>query len=114
MYPPKKIFVGIHLNCIIGAIQMDTQKICVSVEIPNVINFQSDFSIIESNVFSVIHGQDYRQQFHAHLTRKFDYLQIKQYWYFFVCLILILYVPVNNFSVMSGRVFLGWTSTKQG
>ena len=27
---------------------------------------------------------------------------------------LILYIPVNNFSVMSGRVFLGWTSTKQG
>ena len=25
----------------------------------------------------------------------------------------ILYVPVNNFSVMSGPVFLGWTSTKQ-
>ena len=27
---------------------------------------------------------------------------------------LILYVPVNNFSVMLGQVFLGWTSTKQG
>ena len=27
---------------------------------------------------------------------------------------LILNVPVNNFSVMSGWVFLGWTSTKQG
>ena len=27
---------------------------------------------------------------------------------------LILYFPVNNFSVMSGWVFLGWTSTKQG
>ena len=26
----------------------------------------------------------------------------------------ILYVRVNNFSVMSRRVFLGWTSTKQG
>ena len=26
---------------------------------------------------------------------------------------LILYVPVINFSVMWGRVFLGWTSTKQ-
>ena len=26
---------------------------------------------------------------------------------------LILYVPVNNLSVMSGRVSLGWTSTKQ-
>ena len=25
---------------------------------------------------------------------------------------LILYLPVNNFSVMSGQVFLGWTSTK--
>ena len=25
---------------------------------------------------------------------------------------LILYIPVNNCSVMSGRVFLGWTSTK--
>ena len=25
-----------------------------------------------------------------------------------------LYIPVNNFSVMSGRVFLGLTSTKQG
>ena len=27
---------------------------------------------------------------------------------------LIFYVIVNNFSVMSRRVFLGWTSTKQG
>ena len=26
----------------------------------------------------------------------------------------ILYVPVNNFTVISGQVFLGWTSTKQG
>ena len=33
----------------------------------------------------------------------------------FVCLFdLIINVPVNNLSVMSGRVFLGWTSTKQG
>ena len=30
----------------------------------------------------------------------------------FVCSIL--YIPVNNFSVMLGRVFLGWTNTKQG
>ena len=31
-----------------------------------------------------------------------------------VCLfVLILYVPVNNFLVMLGWVFLGWTSTKQ-
>ena len=27
---------------------------------------------------------------------------------------LILYAPVNNISVMLGRVFLGWTNTKQG
>ena len=27
---------------------------------------------------------------------------------------LILYVPVNTFSVMSGLVYLGWTSAKQG
>ena len=27
---------------------------------------------------------------------------------------LVLYVPVNNFSVTSGRVFLGWTSTQLG
>ena len=27
---------------------------------------------------------------------------------------LILYIPVNNLSVTSGRVFLGWTSTKLG
>ena len=27
---------------------------------------------------------------------------------------LILYAPVNSFSDMSGRVFLGWTRTKQG
>ena len=33
---------------------------------------------------------------------------------FFVLFDLILNVPVNNFSVMSGRVFMGWTSTKQG
>ena len=33
----------------------------------------------------------------------------------FVCLFdLILYVPVNNLLVKSGRVFLGWTSTKLG
>ena len=31
-------------------------------------------------------------------------------WFLFV---LILYVPVNKFSVMSGQFFLGWTSTKQ-
>ena len=31
-----------------------------------------------------------------------------------VYLSLILYVPVNNFSVMSGQIFLGWTGTKQG
>ena len=32
-----------------------------------------------------------------------------------ICLFdLIFYVPVNNFSVMSGRVFLGWNSTKHG
>ena len=34
---------------------------------------------------------------------------------FTVCLFdLILYVPVINLSVMLGRVFLGWTSTKKG
>ena len=27
---------------------------------------------------------------------------------------LMLYIPVNNFSVMSGQVFLGWTSRIQG
>ena len=27
---------------------------------------------------------------------------------------LIIYVPVNNFSVMPRRVFLGWTNTKLG
>ena len=42
-----------------------------------------------------------------HLT--FLYLQI-----FRILFGLILYVPVNNLSVMSGQVFLGWTSTKQG
>ena len=42
----------------------------------------------------------------------YDLVNIK---FAFVCLIdLILYVTVNNFSVMSGWVFLGWTSTKQG
>ena len=35
--------------------------------------------------------------------------------YQFVCLfVLILYIPNNNLSVMSGRVLLDWTSTKQG
>ena len=33
------------------------------------------------------------------------------YWFWFD---LTLYVPVNIFSVMSRRVFLGWTTTKQG
>ena len=32
----------------------------------------------------------------------------------FIWLDLILYTPVNNFSVISGRVYLGRTSTKQG
>ena len=33
----------------------------------------------------------------------------------FICLFdLIIYVPVNNLSVISGQVFLGWTSTNQG
>ena len=27
---------------------------------------------------------------------------------------LIIYVPVNNLSVMSGLILLGWTSSKQG
>ena len=36
------------------------------------------------------------------------YYQISCYMWFVFC------VPVNISSVMSGRVFLGWTSTKQG
>ena len=38
------------------------------------------------------------------------------YVFFLFCFLfdLIFYVPVNNFSVMLGRVFLGWSSTKQG
>ena len=32
----------------------------------------------------------------------------------FVLFDLILYIPVNNFSAMSGWVFLDWTSTEQG
>ena len=36
-------------------------------------------------------------------------------WLCYICLFdLILYIPVNNQSVMSGRVFLGWTNTKLG
>ena len=31
----------------------------------------------------------------------------------FCLFVLMFYVPVNNFSVMSGRGFLGWISTKQ-
>ena len=34
--------------------------------------------------------------------------------FFFFLFDLILYTTVNNLSVMSGWVFLGWTSTKQG
>ena len=42
---------------------------------------------------------------------KFSIYHIKR----FICLFgLILYVPVKNLSVMLGRVFLGWISTKQG
>ena len=33
---------------------------------------------------------------------------------FVFCLIVFLYVIVNNFSVKLGRIFLGQTSTKQG
>ena len=43
----------------------------------------------------------------AHMTSR-DWLAIG-----FSFFDLILYVPVNNFSVMWGHVFLGWTSTKQ-
>ena len=32
----------------------------------------------------------------------------------FVLFDLIIYIPFNNFSVKSGWVFLGWTSTSQG
>ena len=34
-------------------------------------------------------------------------------WADFVLFDLIFYIQANNFSVMLGRVFLGWTSTKQ-
>ena len=41
------------------------------------------------------------------------HIQWKEEIYF--CLFdLILYIPVNNLSVISGQVFLGWTSTNQG
>ena len=36
----------------------------------------------------------------------------RQYFLYVIC-VLILYIPVNNFSVMSGEVFLSFTSTKQ-
>ena len=40
---------------------------------------------------------------------------LKKFWMkILVCLLdLILYVPVNTFSVMSGWFFMGWTSSKQ-
>ena len=44
------------------------------------------------------------------LTRWYSRTRLE---YFFL-FDLILYVPVNNLSVMSGRVFLGWTCTKLG
>ena len=47
----------------------------------------------------------------------FRYFLIK-YWYLSwwkkFCFDLILYIPFNNFSVMSGLAFQVWTSTKQG
>ena len=42
------------------------------------------------------------------------YAKINQYNFESFLFDLILNVPVNKLSVMSGRVFLGWTSTKQG
>ena len=42
------------------------------------------------------------------------YFQISAFRQTVILFDLILYVTVNNFSVMSGRVFLGCTSTKQG
>ena len=47
------------------------------------------------------------------IFRKTWTMTFKLHW-FIILFDLILYVPVNNFSVMSGQVFLGWTSTKQG
>ena len=53
----------------------------------------------------------------VHACLKNDFTHMHQYplcWPIFCLFDFILYVPVNNFSVMLGRVFLGWTSTKQG
>ena len=49
---------------------------------------------------------------YAHLTQCLDHCS--HHISFCFLFDLILYVPVNNSSVMSGQVFLGWTSTKQG
>ena len=43
----------------------------------------------------------------------FWFYTVKQYDQMLYLFDLILYIPVNHFSVMSWRVFLGWTSTKQ-
>ena len=51
----------------------------------------------------------------SHVAVKHDFWYLMIYLPKWFCLFdLILYVPVNNFSVMSGRVFVCWTSTKLG
>ena len=58
------------------------------------------FSISEANP----------EKFNSRFRNKMFYAGVSQ-WFLFD---LVLYIPVNNLSVMSGRIFLGWTSTKLG
>ena len=44
------------------------------------------------------------------VTDKYEYMNL---WMNILFVCLTPYIPDNNFSDMSGRVFLGWTSTKQ-
>ena len=51
--------------------------------------------------------------FFKEIFEKWFLMQKNPHWCAFVLLDLILYVQVNNFSVMSGQFFLGWTSIQQ-
>ena len=58
----------------------------------------------------MIKCQQFYEQYKFHAQ-----MNMKKFYNLAVCLFdLILSIPVINFSVISGRVFLGWTSTKQG
>ena len=71
----------------------------------------SDLNLVAKNLDSSCQQQRLRSAWaSAGMIQSLGSMNRQFHWFLFV---LILYIPVNNFSVMSGRVFLGGTSTKQ-